>query len=113
MIRGAVYRIDLGRPRGHEQGGRRLGLIVSPSDSALSVVTVIPTSTSAGPSVHRPELEIWGQATRMLVDQVRSIDVNHVAGDPVDFLNRDELAEVELALAQYLGLQDVTPPRAL
>lgn len=113
MIRGAVYRIDLGRPRGHEQGGRRLGLIVSPSDSALSVVTVIPTSTSAGPSVHRPELEIWGQATRMLVDQVRSIDVNHVAGGPVDFLNRDELAEVELALAQYLGLQDVTPPRAL
>ena len=113
MIRGAVYRIDLGRPRGHEQGGRRLGLVVSPSDSALSVVTVIPTSTSAGPAVHRPELEIGGQATRMLVDQIRSIDVNRVVGDPVDFLNRDELAEVELALAHYLGVQDVSPPRSL
>ena len=113
MIRGAVYRIDLGRPRGHEQGGRRLGLVVSPSDSQLSIVTVIPTSSSAGPSVHRPALEIGGRATRMLVDQIRSIDVNHVVGDPVDFLNRDELAEVELALAQYLGVQDVSPPRSL
>jgi len=49
----------------------------------------------------------------MLVDQIRSIDVNYIAGDPVDFLNRDELAEVELALAQYLGVQDVSPPRSL
>ena len=49
----------------------------------------------------------------MLIDQIRSIDVNHVVGDPVDFLNRDELAEVELALAQYLGVQDVSPPRSL
>ena len=113
MIRGAVYRIDLGRPRGHEQGGRRLGLVVSPSDSPLSVVTVIPTSSSAGPSVHRPELEIGGRVTRMLVDQIRSIDVNYVVGDPVDFLNRHELAEVELALAHYLGVQEVSPPRSL
>ena len=113
MIHGAVYRVDLGRPRGHEQGGRRLGLVVSPSDSPLSVVTVIPTSTSAGPSVHRPELGIGGQVARMLVDQVRSIDVNHIAGDPIAFLNRDELAQVELALAQYLGVQDVSPPRSL
>jgi mRNA interferase MazF len=112
VIRGAVYRIDLGRPRGHEQGGRRLGLVVSPTDSPLSVVTVIPTSTSARPSIHRPELEIEGQATRMLVDQVRSIDASYVAGDPVDFLNRDELAEVEQALAHYLGVHDVTPPRS-
>lgn len=41
--------IDLGRQRGHEQGGERLGLVGSPSDSPLSVVTVRPTSTSAGP----------------------------------------------------------------
>jgi mRNA interferase MazF len=112
VIRGAVYRIDVGRPRGHEQGGRRLGLVISPSDSPLSVVTVVPTSTSAGPSIHRPELEIGGQVTRVLVDQVRSVDTGYVAGDPVDFLNRDELGEVELALAHYLGVLDVTPPQS-
>ncbi len=109
MIRGAVYRVDFGRPRSHEQGGRRLGLVVSPSDSPLSVVTVIPTSTSAGPSIHRPELEIAGRPTRMLVDQVRSIDTDYVVGDPVDYLTQDQLHEVELALAHYLGIHDVTP----
>lgn len=112
MIRGAVYRIDLGRHRGHEQGGKRLGLVISPSDSPLSVATVIPTSSSAGHSIHRPELEVAGQVTRLLVDQVRSIDVRYVVGDPVDYLTRDQLVEVELALAHYLGVQDAAPPRS-
>lgn len=111
MIRGAIYRIDLGRPRGHEQGGRRLGLIVSPPDSPLSVITVIPTSTSAGPSIHRPEVEIAGRITRILVDQIRSIDRDYVIGDPVDYLNRLHLAEVELALAHYLGVHSVPGSR--
>nr|MDT0667196.1 type II toxin-antitoxin system PemK/MazF family toxin [Micromonospora sp. DSM 115978] len=32
VIRGAVYRVDLGdAKRGHEQRGRRLGLVLSPS----------------------------------------------------------------------------------
>jgi len=75
------------------------------------VVTVIPTSTSAGRSVHRPELEIDGRQTRMLVDQIRSIDVDYVVGDPVDYLTRDQLAEVDLALAHYLGIQDANSPR--
>lgn len=112
MIRGAVYRVDLGRPRSHEQGGKRLGLVLSPSDSPLSVVTVVPTSTSASPSIHRPALEVAGRATRMLVDQIRSIDVDYVIGDPVDYLTGDQLAGVELALAHYLGVQDVTPSRS-
>lgn len=112
MIRGAVYRIDLGQARGHEQRGRRLGLVVSPSDSPLSVVTVIPASTSAQSAIHRPELEIAGRPTRMLVDQIRSIDTDYLTGDPVDNLSRDQMAEVELALAHYLGLHTVSPPRA-
>ncbi len=111
MIRGAVYRIDLGRPRGHEQGGKRLGLVMSPSDSPLSVVTVIPTSTSAGPSIHRPEIEIAGRLTRMLIDQIRSIDTNYLVGDPVDYLPHDQLAAIELALAHYLGVQAAIQPR--
>ncbi|MFT4010159.1 MAG: type II toxin-antitoxin system PemK/MazF family toxin [Nocardioidaceae bacterium] len=111
MIRGAVYRIDLGRARGHEQRGKRLGLVVSPSQSPLSVVTVVPTSTSAQPAIHRPEIEIAGRMTRMLVDQVRSIDTDYVHGDPVDYLTGDQLAEVDFALAHYLGLHAAQPPR--
>jgi mRNA interferase MazF len=47
----------------------------------------------------------------MLVDQIRSIDVTYVVGDPVDYLTRDQLAEVDLAVAHYLGVQDASPPR--
>lgn len=112
MIRGAVYRIDLGQTRGHEQRGRRLGLVVSPSESPLSVVTVVPTSTSAQPAIHRPELEVAGTRTRMLVDQIRSIDTDYLIGDPVDYLSHDQMAEVELSLAHYLGLHSISPPRA-
>jgi mRNA interferase MazF len=111
VIRGAVYQVDLGRPRSHEQGGRRFGLAVSPSDSPLSVVTVVPTSTSAGHSIHRPEIEVAGRTTRLLVDQIRSIDIRYVIGDPVDYLTSDHMAEVELALAHYLGIQNATSPQ--
>ena len=103
MIRGAVYQIDLGRPRGHEQGGKHYGLVVSPSNSQLSVCTVIPTSTSARPGIHRPEVQIAGRPTRLLVDQIRTIDTDYV-GETVDYLTHAQLAEVESALAHYLGL---------
>ena len=105
MIRGAVYRVDLGEARrGHEQRGRRYGLVLSPTDMAGSVVTVVPTSTQAQPAVFRPEIELGGVPTHFLVDQLRSIDVRFVAGEPVSFLHREELEEVEVAVTRYLGL---------
>jgi mRNA interferase MazF len=105
VIRGAVYRVDRGEAkRGHEQRGRRLGLVMSPSSMPWSVVTVIPSSTTAQPAIFRPSLEINGQHTRFLVDQIRSIDIDYLIGDPVHYLERDELAEIEHALARYLGL---------
>jgi mRNA interferase MazF len=105
VIRGAVYRIDLGdAKRGHEQRGRRLGLVLSPTSMPWSVATVIPTSTTAQPAVFRPTLHIHGQSTRFLVDQIRSIDTTYIHGDPVCYLDRDELGEVEHAVILYLGL---------
>lgn len=104
MIRGAVYRIDLGSTRGHEQRGKRLGLVVSPTDSPLSTVVVIPTSTQARPTVFRPTCQIAGRSTRLLVDQVRAIDTDHLIGGPVDYLTRDRMAEVEVAVGHYLGI---------
>lgn len=105
MIRGAVYRIDLGEARrGHEQRGRRYGLVLSPTDMAWSVATIVPTSTQAQPAVFRPEIELGGVPTRFLVDQLSSIDVRFINGEPAYFLHRDELEEVEVAVTRYLGL---------
>jgi len=105
VIRGAVYRIDLGESkRGHEQRGKRLGLVLSPTSMPWSVATVVPTSTTAQEAVFRPVLDIDGQATRFLVDQIRSVDIDYIIGDPVHYLERDELAEVEHAVIRYIGL---------
>lgn len=105
MIRGAVYRVDFGETkRGHEQRGRRYAVVLSPTSMPWSVATVVPTSTVARPAVFRPEVEILGQRTRFLVDQIRTVDVSYIHDDPVDYLERSELAEVEYAVTHYLGL---------
>jgi mRNA interferase MazF len=105
VIRGAVYPVDLGdAKRGHEQRGRRLALVVSIEQNAWSVLTIIPTSTSAQASVFRPEVVIAGRNTRILIDQVRTIDVSYVAGELVDYLSQDDMAQVEHSLSRYLGL---------
>ena len=105
MIRGAVYKVDLGEAkRGHEQRGRRYGLVVSPSSMAWSVVTIVPTSRNAQVAVFRPMLDLLGVPTRFLVDQIKSIDTRYVDGEPVAYLERDEMAEIEHAVSRYLGL---------
>lgn len=66
---------------------------------------MVPTSTSARPTAYRPEIEVNGVRTRLLTEQVRSIDTDFVVDDAVEVLTRRELAEAEHALAHYLGVQ--------
>lgn len=84
--------------------GKRLGLVLSSTSMPWNVATIIPISTSAQPAVFRPALDIHGQLTRFLVDQIRSIDTNYVHGDPVHSLDHHELHEIAYAVAHYLGL---------
>jgi mRNA interferase MazF len=105
VIRGAVYPIDLGdAKRGHEQRGRGLGLAISIQQDRWSTATILPTSTSARPAVFRPQLTIAGRDTLILVDQIRTIDTHYIVGEPVDYLPRADLAQIEHALSRYLGL---------
>jgi mRNA interferase MazF len=55
-------------------------------------------------NVFRPEVVIAGRETKILIDQVRIIDVSYVAGDLVDCLPRDDMAQVEHSLSRYFGL---------
>jgi mRNA interferase MazF len=105
MIRGAVYPVDLGdAKRGHEQRGRRLGLIISIEQDVWSTVTILPTSTSAQSAVFRPEVVIAGRDTKILIDQIRTIDSSYVTGELVDYLSSDDMTQVEHSLSRYLGL---------
>lgn len=105
MIRGAVYPVDLGdTKRGHEQRGRRLGVVIGIEQDDWSTVTVLPTSTSAQASVFRPAAIVAGRETKILIDQIRTIDMSYVFGDLVDYLSRDDMAQVEHSLSRYFGL---------
>jgi mRNA interferase MazF len=105
VIRGAVYAVDLGEAkRGHEQRGRRLGLVISIEQNAWSTVTILPTSTSAQSAVFRPEVVIAGRDAKILIDQIRTIDTSYVTGELVDYLSHEDMAQVEHSLSRYLGL---------
>jgi mRNA interferase MazF len=103
--RGDVFRLRLGRRQGHEQAGVRYGVIVQ-SDALLrlSTVLVAPTSTAARAASFRPEIEIGGTTTRVLVEQTGAIDVSRL-GDHHGHLTPQELWGVDLALETVFDLQ--------
>jgi len=105
VLRGDVYRFRLPRGIGHEQHGDRFGVVVQ-SDAFLprSVLLVAPTSRSARPASFRPEVEIDGTTTRVLVEHVGGVDVQRL-GDLAGHLSREELWGVDDALLTVLGLR--------
>ena len=90
MRRGDIFELRLPRGVGHEQQGRRFGVVVQ-SDALLprSVVLVAPTSISARPASFRPIIEFDGQQTTVLVEQVGAVDVTRL-GDMVGHLRPEE-----------------------
>jgi mRNA interferase MazF len=69
----------------------------------LSTVIVAPTSTRALPASFRPEVEIEGRLTRVLVEQMGAVDPSRL-GRSYGLLGVDALSEVDRALATVLGL---------
>jgi mRNA interferase MazF len=69
-----------------------------------SVATIVPTSTSAATTIYRPVVEVAGEPTVFLVDQIRTIDGNYILGDPVDYLHHAHIVTIEAAVIHYLGL---------
>lgn len=105
MLRGDVYVLRPPPARGHQQQGRRYGVLVQ-ADEMLprSVVLVAPTSISARPASFRPEIEVEGQSTRVLVEQVGAVDVNRL-GDLVGHVSPEELWGIDDGLLTVFGLR--------
>ena len=79
MLRGDVHEFRLPRGTGHEQQGRRYGVIVQANELLpRSVVLVAPTSRSAKSASFRPEIELLGETTRVLVEQVGAVDAGRL-----------------------------------
>ncbi|HET7847056.1 MAG TPA: type II toxin-antitoxin system PemK/MazF family toxin [Acidimicrobiia bacterium] len=104
MRRGDIYTIRLPKGKGHEQQGRRFGVVVQ-SDAFLprSVILVAPTSASARSASFRPEVEIDGTKTKVLVEQLGAVDVTRL-GDLAGHLTPEEQWGVDAAILTVLGL---------
>ena len=104
MHRGDVFAIRMPKGIGHEQTGDRYGVVVQ-SDALLprSVVLIAPTSTSARFASFRPEVNIDGSTTCVLVEQVGAVDVTRL-GDLVGRLTAEEQWGVDRSLATVFGL---------
>ena len=90
--------------RGREQPGTRYAVIVQADELlALSTAIVAPTSRGAAPATFRPQVDINGQATRVLIEQLRAVDVERL-GDLAGRLSAAEQRAVDEALVLVLGL---------
>ena len=103
-MRGDVYRLRAPRNvRGREQAGPRYAVIVQSDDLPLSTWLVAPTSTSARPASFRPEVEVAGTTTRVLVEQTSAVDSSRLS-EHTGRLTFIELRQVDAALRLVLEL---------
>ena len=104
MRRGEVYRFRTPKGVGHEQKGVRYGVVVQ-ADELLprSAVIVAPTSRTARPASFRPEVDVAGDTTLVLVEQLGAVYAQRL-GDRVGYLSADELWSIDDALLTVLGL---------
>ena len=104
MTRGDVYRVRLPKGRGHEQRGPRYAVIVQADELlGLSTAIVAPTSRSAAPATFRPEVQVGVEATRVLVEQLRAVDISRLV-EHAGRLTPEEQQAVDGALELVLAL---------
>lgn len=105
MLRGDVFRLRVPTATGHEQRGDRFGVVVQ-ADELLprSVVLVAPTSRSARPASFRPEIDIGGERTRVLVEQLGAVDASRLT-DLAGHLSPEELWGIDDSLLTVLALR--------
>ena len=90
---------------GHKQRGDRYGVIVLAGELLpRSVVIVAPTSRSARPASFRPEVDVAGETTGVLVVQIGAVDAQRL-GNLVGHLSAPEMWSVDDALMTVLGLR--------
>lgn len=104
MRRGDIHELRSPRGKGHEQQGRRFGVVIQ-ADEFLprSVVIVAPTSQSARAATFRPQIEIKDEPTRVLIEQLGAVDTSRL-GKLVGHVAPAEQWEIDDALRLILNL---------
>jgi mRNA interferase MazF len=102
--RGDVVELTLPKGVGHEQFGRRFGVVVqSTAMLERSVVLIAPTSQSALNATFRPVIRVLGGSTKVLVEQLGAVDVRRL-GKTVSRVSIDEMWSIDDAFRRVLDL---------
>ena len=104
---GDILWVDFGAPVGHEQGGRRPAVVLTPNhyNTRSSLLVVCPITRKVRDWPFEVRLPDAGQLNGVvLVDQIKVIDP---AARPISYAGRlpsDVLGEVKARLAALLGI---------
>lgn len=108
--RGDIYWVDLGTPRGSEQGGRRPALIVQNDKGNESSTTTIIAAITSKKKVSYPfHVEISAQESGLpqdstvLLEQLLTINKDRLVGR-IGSLSSAKMREIDRALQVSLGL---------
>jgi mRNA interferase MazF len=105
VLQGDIHEFRPPRGTGHDQESRRYGVIVQANELLpRSVILVAPTSRSARAASFRPEIDLLGEITRVLVEQVGAIDAGRL-GDLVGRVSPEQQWGIDEALMTVLGLR--------
>jgi len=105
VLRGDIHEFRPARGAGRAQHGRRYGVIVQANELLpRSVVLVAPTSRSARAASFRPEIDLLGEITRILVEQVGAVDAGRL-GHLVGRVTPEQQWGIDEALLTVLGLR--------
>jgi mRNA interferase MazF len=104
-VRGDLYQLKAPRDAvGHEQAGARYAVVLQSDDLPLSTWIVAPTSTGRREASFRPEIDIGGVKTRVMVEQLAVIDPQKRIGEFAGRLSHREMTAVDEALRAVLAL---------
>ena len=106
---GEVYWIDHGDPAGHEQGGRRPSVVLTPRayNERSSVLVTCPISRTGRNWPFHVGISPVGRITGYaLIDQVRVIDPSARAALFAGSVSRETLAAIRAALVSLLDLAE-------
>jgi mRNA interferase MazF len=105
VLRGDIHELRTPRRQGYEQSGPRFGVVVQANEFLpRSVVLVAPASRSARSASFRPEIDLLGETTRVLVEQVGAVDAGRL-GDLVGRVTPAQQWGIDEALMIVLGLR--------
>ncbi len=104
-MRGDLYRLKAPKDvHAHEQAGARYAVVVQSDDLPLSRWLIAPTSTGRRAASFRPEIEVDGTKTAVMVEQLAAVDPLTRLGAFAGRLGTSEMQLVDSALRAVLGL---------